>query len=114
MKKIFFLTLICFFSVAAVAAAHPPSKVDVIYDPATQTAVATIIHMVSNPATHYIFKAELLVNGKVVQEQKFDHQLDNTQEKASFVVAGLKSGDEIAVVGYCNLSGSRGGTLKIE
>lgn len=114
MKKILFLVGLILLAVAGRVYAHPPFQVDVAYDKATGIASATIMHLVRDPATHYIFKVEVSVNGKVIQEGKFDHQQDSEQQKVTFEIPGLKSGDEITVVVYCNLSGGLGTTIKVE
>jgi desulfoferrodoxin (superoxide reductase-like protein) len=112
--KDFFLALALTIMMAATAYAHPPSKVAVTCDPAAKKVTAAIMHSVSNPSRHYIFKAELVVNGKIVKDEKFDRQQDDSQQTAVFEAVALKTGDEVTVVGYCNISGKRAGSVKVE
>jgi len=110
-----FLLVLIFATAWAIPAwAHPPSKVDVAYDQALKQVKAIIMHDVSNPAAHYIFKADLIINGKIVQEQKFERQQDNSQEKVVFDAVELRPGDTVEVAGYCNISGKRSGSIKAE
>lgn len=91
--------------VTATAAAHPPSKIKVQFDPETKTLTAVITHRVSNPATHFINKVDIGINGKEVQALSFDAQETSRQQTISIPLPQAKKGDTLSVEAYCNLSG---------
>ena len=104
MKKI--ALLLCGILIAsATAFAHPPSDIKIQFDVKTQTLNAVIMHRVSNPLTHYIYKVDIGLNGKEVKSLSFKQQATNREQLATAVLSGVKKGDSLSVEGYCNLSG---------
>ena len=107
------LAVVVFMSVASSAYAHPPSDIKITFDPKTKTVQAVIIHHVSNPAKHYIYKVDIGLNGKEIQEIKFTKQDNNVSQTVSYSIADAKDGDVVSVQGYCNLSGTLTRQLKL-
>jgi len=104
MKKIS-LFLFSLFVLQSVAVAHPPSDVKIGFDLKTQTLNAVVVHRVSNPATHYIYKVDIALNGKEIKTLTFEKQLDRKEQAVTVVLPQVKAGDFLSVEGYCNLSG---------
>lgn len=111
-KTVFVFVLLCLVSSSA-ALAHPPSDIKTQYDPATQTLKAVIEHPVSNASTHYIDKVDISINGKEVQELKFQSQETPGSQTLEIQLKDVKSGDLLSVEGYCNLSGKLEKEIKI-
>lgn len=100
-----FLTLGIILCLTLTAYAHPPSTIKIQFDLATQILKADIEHRVSDPATHYINKVDIGLNGEEIQTLSFPAQATPKRQILEIQLAGVKSGDTISVEGYCNLSG---------
>lgn len=106
MKKKTLFLIACFLGAfAAQVLAHPPSGIKIQFDAKTQTLNAVILHRVSNPLTHYIYKVDIGLNGKEIQSLSFKEQATNREQLATEVLSGIKKGDTLSVEGYCNSSG---------
>ena len=90
---------------AGIAQAHPPSDIQIAFDPQSKILSAVISHPVSNPANHYIEKVDVAVNGREILMHEISRQDDYQVQKISYLIPDLKSGDEIAVEAYCSISG---------
>ena len=99
--------------IATQAFAHPPSDIKIQFDTKTQTLNAVILHRVSNPLTHYIYKANIGLNGKEMKSLRFKKQATNREQLATAVLSGIKKGDTLSVEGFCNLSGQLKKEIKI-
>ena len=114
MKKIVLLSgFFVFFVLSALAFAHPPSDIKIIFDPQTKILSAVIIHGVSNPARHYIKKVDVALNGKEIIEQSISIQDNSNNQTVSFLIPDFKVGDLISVEGYCSISGKLKKQLKL-
>lgn len=104
MKKIAFL--LCGLLIASSAVfAHPPSDIKIRFDVKTQTLDAVVKHRVSNPLTHYIYKVDIGLNGKLVKSLSFEKQATNREQLATVALSDVKKGDTLSVEGDCNLNG---------
>jgi hypothetical protein len=93
--------------------AHPPSDIKITYDPATKMLEAVIFHDVNNPASHYIKKVDVGLNGQEVVGQVLSRQDNNESQTVKFLIPQVKTGDVLSVEGYCNISGKLEKKLKI-
>ena len=106
MKRVgLFLVLWLFSPVLASANAHPPSDIRITFNPKTKMLVAVIMHNTSNPASHYIKKVDLGLNGKEIIEHTLSRQDNNESQTVSYFIPDAKDGDLISVEGYCSISG---------
>jgi hypothetical protein len=106
MKKIVCLSgIFILFFLATTVYAHPPSDIKIIFDPKTKILSALIIHNVSNPATHFIKKVDVSLNGKEIVEQAISRQDNPNSQSVSYLIPDFKEGDLLAVEGYCSISG---------
>ena len=106
MKRIVILVMfLSFFAVVSAAYAHPPSDIQISFDPATKMLQAVIIHNTSNPASHYIKKVDVALNGKEIIGQEISKQDNNESQTVHYLIPDAKEGDVISVEGYCSISG---------
>ena len=112
MKKT--VLLLCGLLVASAAAfAHPPSDIKIRFDAKTQTLDAVVKHRVSNPLTHYIYKVDIGLNGKVVKSLSFKNQATNREQLTTAVLTGVKKGDTLTVEANCILNGKLKKEIKV-
>ncbi len=106
MKKTVSVILVCFFILSvSLVYAHPPSNITITFDSKTKMLTAVITHQVSNPATHYIYKVDVGLNGKEIISQQISRQDNNNAQTVSYFIPDAKPGDSLSVEGYCNISG---------
>jgi hypothetical protein len=106
MRKIFCLSGIFIFLLFSTAAyAHPPADIEMTFDPKTKVLSAIIVHDVSNPAAHFIKKVDISLNGKEIIEQAISRQDNFNTQTVSYLIPDFKTGDLLAVEGYCSISG---------
>lgn len=100
-----------FFSQSA--GAHPPTSIQLSYNPANSTLAVTVMHTVDNPKSHYIESISVFTKGKVLAQKNYTSQTSNTEQRDTFVLSGVASGTEIRVEAVCNIMGSSEAILKI-
>lgn len=105
MKRIALLVIFLLLFSVSFSYAHPPSDIKITFDPKTKILQATIIHNTSNPATHYIKKVDVGLNGKEIIEHDISRQDNNEVQTISYLIPDAKAGDVISVEGYCSISG---------
>lgn len=106
MKKIVLgAVFLIFFAAVSTVYAHPPSDIEITFDPKTKVVTAVIVHNTSNSASHYIKKVDVGLNGKEIIEDLILKQDNNKTQAVSYLVADVKDGDVVSVEGYCNISG---------
>jgi len=114
MRKIIFLTVLCFFVfMCSGVYAHPPSAIKAEYNAVTRILTIIITHPVSNAETHYISKVDVRLNGKEIIEHQISRQDNNGSQFAVYMVPDAKVGDTIAVEAYCSISGKLKKELKV-
>ena len=115
MKKItFFIFLSSLIMLYSTAYAHPPSDIIITYDVAAKTLHAVIIHNVSNPASHFIKKVDIALNGKGIIEHQISRQDNNTEQTVSYLIPDAKTGDTLSVEAYCSISGKLEKEIKVK
>jgi hypothetical protein len=103
----------CFCTAAFMSvSAHPPSDMVLAYDTDSQTLTVTLVHNVSDPFTHYVYRIEIKKNGTVYTVEEFIDQPTDSKFRYTFSVAAVK-GDTIEVTADCNLGGSIHGELSV-
>jgi len=90
---------------SATAYAHSPQDIAIKFDPKTKILSAVITHVVGDPATHYIKKADLSINGTEIIQQKISRQDNKANQTVMWSVPDAKAGDVLAVEAYCSISG---------
>jgi len=113
-KAAAFLLFFIFLVTTSKAFAHPPSDIKISFDPATKILQATIIHNTSNPASHYIKKVDVGLNGKEIVEQEISRQDNSESQTVSYLIPDAKDGDLLSVEGYCSISGKLTKEIKVE
>jgi hypothetical protein len=111
-KGIFIIFLILVSGISGPVTAHPPSGMDIHYDPGTGQLVVVIDHLVQNPGTHYI-RSVTLANNKGPQ-QSYQYTSQPSADRAAYrfdIPAG--AGDPITVSATCNLFGSLEKTVPV-
>lgn len=108
------IAAVAFLGIAASVGAHPPTTTDVTFDLESHMLTVMVEHGTRDAATHYINKIEVDLNGDKVIEQKFSAQLDAKIQKAVYMLADAKVGDEIKVTASCNISGRQKASIKVE
>ena len=92
--------------------AHPPTKMNVNFKPASKILTATITHPVQNAKTHFIERVCVKRRGKKVIEHTLSKQDNNETQTVSFLIPDAQPGDIFEMEAYCNISGRR--TKKIQ
>ncbi|MBU9889618.1 MAG: hypothetical protein KTQ49_07105 [Candidatus Omnitrophica bacterium] len=113
-KNLMVLTLISLMLVpGSQVFAHPPADITLQFDPETQTLSAVIIHPVNNPKSHYIKRVDIGLNGKEIDDRKYQVQENGREQSLTVTLPEAKAGDTLSVEGYCNLSGKLKKEIKI-
>ncbi|MEI6832215.1 MAG: hypothetical protein WCK61_05865 [Candidatus Omnitrophota bacterium] len=106
MKRIAaFLIVFIFAAAISIAYAHPPSDITITFDARTKILQAVIIHNTSNPASHYIKKVDVGLNGKEIIEHTVSKQDNNESQTVIYLIPDVKDGDVLSVEAYCSISG---------
>lgn len=111
-RNILFLTA-CLFLMANTVCAHPPTNIEIEYNPSDKTVLVIATHPVKDPQNHYIKTIDLVLNGKEIAAEKFHMQLNKITQRASFVIKDAKSGDALIADADCSLFGSLAKEIKI-
>ncbi len=107
MRKMVLLMLLCgIFMMAGEALAHPPSDMDVTFDPTEGVLHVTIAHSVGDPAGHYISEIRILRAGTDLLTKTYTAQTTKKDFEASFPMPELQQGDVITLEATCNRFGS--------
>ena len=114
MKRIvLLLTISIFFFALSSAYAHPPSDIKITFDLKTKMLKAVIMHNTSNPATHYIKKVDVGLNGEEVIEHTISREDNNEAQTVSYLIPDAMAGDSISLEGYCSISGKLMKEIKV-
>ena len=105
------LIAVCCFFLPSPVSAHPPSAVDLSYDPGIQQLTVAIDHPVNNPVTHYIYRIEISRNNEIIQVFNYTSQPTTSPFNYSYSFPAA-SGDEFRATAYCSVAGSLTGQLK--
>ena len=107
-----FLVLVLLLSINAVFA-HPPSGLELEFDPIEHILTIVILHPVKDFSKHYIYKITVELNEKEIIRQEFKIQSNKEEQEAIYMIIDAKEGDKITVTAYCNISGKKKETLEI-
>lgn len=112
--KILCIAVLVIFLASAPASisGHAPSEMELTYDSDSQTLHVTIVHGVSDPATHYVYRIHIVKNGADFLTQEYESQPTDSQFSHTFQVPAAP-GDVLEVTAECNLGGSIAETLEI-
>jgi len=99
------LILILLVSLGGMAAAHPPSRMQLTYQEQTGELEVDISHDVADPATHFVQEVVIRKNGVVLSEEKYTSQPSGDLFTYRYQVV-LSPGDEVTAGADCNLFGS--------
>ena len=104
-RKFCILLAILSFIMIGIAAAHTPGQVELAYSEQTGEVVMTVTHVVDDPATHFVRKAEIRKNGETVISETYTGQptADTFTYRYPLI---LSPGDEIVATAECNIAGS--------
>jgi len=102
------------FILAPRAVAHPPTDIALKFDEETLSLTVNVSHMVGKITKHYINKIVVELNDEEIITQKFNVQSSEAKQEASYIIPGAQVGDTFSVTAYCNISGKKTKTLKIE
>jgi hypothetical protein len=104
-RKFCILLSILLFAMIGIAAAHPPGRIELAYSDQTGEVVMTVTHVVDDPATHFVRKAEIRKNGETVISETYTGQptADTFTYRYPLI---LSPGDEIVATAECNIAGS--------
>ena len=100
------LALAAWFLVIPVAA-HSPTDMTISFDPNTAKIYVTITHPVDDPATHYLSRVKVKLNGNVISDPDYKSQPEKDRFTLTYDV-NAASGDEVWVTATC----VRGGVLE--
>ncbi len=92
--------------------AHPPAQVSLAYDSQNQSLNVTTTHVVSNPASHYVFKIAVQKNGEQVLTKEYTSQPTSSTFSYDYPINATK-GDVLKATAYCSIAGSRSGEIKV-
>jgi len=90
---------------AGVAAAHPPSGMDLAYDGDTGLLSVDVTHPVGNVASHFIDEVIVTVDGELVAQLRYFKQATKEGEKILVNIGMYPSGAVIRVKAECNKYG---------
>ena len=93
--------------IAVPAAAHSPAGMDISFDPNTAKISVTITHQVDDPATHYLSRVKVKLNGNVISDPDYKSQPAKDTFTLTYDV-NAAAGDEVWVTTTC----VRGGVLE--
>jgi hypothetical protein len=94
------------------AIAHPPDKVDLVYDLDMQILYATITHVTIDPNSHYIYKVEIEKNSVLYLTELYTSQPTMDTFTYNYSVEA-DVGDELTVTAFCSLFGSLSNTIVV-
>ncbi len=104
-RKFCILLAILLCVMTGIATAHSPSRVQLSYSEQTGEVVMTVTHVVDDPATHFVRKAEIRKNGETVISETYTGQPSKDTFTYRYPLI-LSPGDEIVATAECNIGGS--------
>jgi desulfoferrodoxin (superoxide reductase-like protein) len=91
--------------------AHAPSEMLLKYDIDSQTLTVTVVHNVSDPTTHYVYRIEIRRND-IIETKEYNEQPTSSRFTYTFHVPA-SPGDVLRVTAECNLGGSITETVEL-
>jgi hypothetical protein len=93
-------------------AAHSPTDMTISYDQNTAKIYVTITHPVDDPATHYLSRVKVKLNGNVISDPDYKSQPAKDTFTLTYDV-NAASGDEVWVTATCVQGGVLEKTYKV-
>lgn len=114
-KRMFRAVLLLVFValMAGPAAAHPPSSIDLRYEPAGRLLVIGFKHLVQDGNAHFIKEIKVQVNGKEFAKIELAAQSGKDGGQVSLSLPEVKTGDLVSVKAVCNRFGEMKKDLRI-
>ena len=101
---------VCFLAVPV--AAHSPADMTISYDPNTAKIYVTVTHIVDDPATHYLSRVKVKLNGNVISDPDYKSQPTKDTFTLTYDVTA-HAGDEVWVTATCVQGGVLEKTYKV-
>lgn len=96
---------VCCLFLPMPGSAHPPSAVDLRYDPEIQQLTVAVNHTVNNPVTHYIYRIKISRNNETPQVFNYTSQPSSSSFTYTYDIPSSGS-DEFRVTASCSITGS--------
>lgn len=114
-KRMFLVVvlLLSFLVLANEGAAHPPSSIDLRFEPEGRLLVVGFKHLVQDGQSHYIKEVQVQVNGKAFARVELYAQAGKEAGQVSLALPGVKQGDMVSVKATCNKFGEMKKDLRI-
>jgi len=112
--KYFFIVLMLVITpiLGMQAVAHPPDKVDLVYDLDEQILYVTITHVTIDPNSHYIYKVDIEKNSVLYLTEQYTSQPTLDTFTYNYSVEA-EIGDELTVTAFCSLFGSLSNSIVV-
>ena len=104
-RTLVIMGLILLVSLGGMAAAHPPSRMQLAYQEQTGELVAEISHGVEDPAIHFVQNVVIRKNGDILHEETYINQPSENLFTYRYPVV-LGPGDEVTATADCNIFGT--------
>lgn len=89
------------------AAAHPPSGIDLEFDASQRMLTVRITHPTRDAAKHFIDRVILERNDAPAAEQVITFQADDEVVRLCYIIPDAEPGDTLAVTAHCNVFGKK-------
>jgi hypothetical protein len=112
--KTVFSVVLFLISFVQLALAHPPSKIDLSFN--LQDHILTVVaeHDTKDVVKHRIDQIIVQLNDNEIIQQTFAIQLDQDEQKATYLIPDAKAGDEIVVTARCSIYGKKKVKITVE
>jgi hypothetical protein len=107
------LLLLSVLVMVSPGAAHPPSSIDLRYEPAGRLLVVAFKHLVQDGQSHYIKEVQVQINGKAFARVELYAQAGKEAGQVSMALSDVKQGDLVSVKATCNKFGEMKKDLRI-
>lgn len=105
MKRALLLAVAVVVLFAQCALAHPPSAIEITYDPTQKLVTAVIAHQVDDPAAHNIAKVEIYLNGQLLVTYQIILQENKDTQTVIYRLPDAAPGSIVTVTAHCRISG---------
>ncbi len=105
-KSVLFVILCAVLLFAGEAFAHPPSGMEVAFDPSEGMLHVTIAHGVRDAEDHYISEVRILREGTELLARTYTSQTTKKDFEEAYPMPELREGDVITLEATCNKFGS--------
>lgn len=99
------LLLLLFLCLHSAVSAHPPSDMQIIASPDTDTIEVLLVHDVADTARHYVNTVSIVKNNEPVETFPYTSQPSAGTFTYQYSLP-LQEGDQITITARCNIGGS--------